>query len=71
MDTGKRISDLIQNFGTGVRDILQPHVSAATIQKLNDLLEYIGSADFLIRVSKFEEFDNIAYVLAFYLQETN
>jgi len=70
-DTGKRISDLIHNFGTGVRDILQSHVSSGTLQKLTDLLTYIGSPDFLVRVSKFDEFDNIAYVLAFYLQETN
>jgi len=69
-ETAKRISDLMQTFGVAVKEIIQPHVSDATIQKFNALLGYIGSSEFLIRVSKYEEFGSIAYVLAFYLQET-
>jgi len=62
-DTGKRLADLIQNFGGGVKDIISPHVSAATLGKLNDLLGLIGSAEWMVRVSKYDEFDNAALTM--------
>jgi len=69
-DTALRISELIENFALGIKEIISKLVSPATIDRIDSLVNYLGKPDFLVRVSKLKEFDTVAYVLAYYLQET-
>jgi len=69
-DTALRISELIENFALGIKEIITKLVSPATIDRIDTLVNYLGKPDFLVRVSKLKEFDTVAYVLAYYLQET-
>eukprot|EP01125_Pyxidicula_operculata_P009910 TRINITY_DN3260_c0_g1_i1.p2 TRINITY_DN3260_c0_g1~~TRINITY_DN3260_c0_g1_i1.p2 ORF type:complete len:307 (-),score=72.49 TRINITY_DN3260_c0_g1_i1:3265-4185(-) len=68
--TAQRIAEMLHAFANGVKQVISPHLSKKTVLKIDDLMEYIGSADFLVRMSKFVEFDKVVYVLAYYLQET-
>jgi len=69
-DTAMRISELIDNFAVGIKEIIIKFVSNATIDRIDALVNYLGKPDFLVRTSKLKEFDTVAYVLAYYLQET-
>jgi len=69
-DTANRIAELIQNFAAGIKEIIGKLVSNTTINRLDGLSNYLGAPDFLVRTSQFKEFDTVAYVLAYYLQET-
>lgn len=57
-------------FGKGVKEILEPHLSKGTMDKIDYLMTTLGSAKFLMQAAKFPDFDKVAMVLAHYLQES-
>jgi len=69
-ETAARISELIICFAAGIKEIIGKLVSPSSIDRLDNLVAYLGAPDFLVRTSKLKEFDTVAYVLAFYLQES-
>jgi len=69
-ETAVRISELIQLFAVGIKEIIGKFISASTTARIDSLVQYLGASDFLVRTSKLKEFDTVAYVLAYYLQET-
>eukprot|EP01124_Arcella_intermedia_P028275 TRINITY_DN5712_c0_g1_i2.p1 TRINITY_DN5712_c0_g1~~TRINITY_DN5712_c0_g1_i2.p1 ORF type:complete len:274 (+),score=43.67 TRINITY_DN5712_c0_g1_i2:280-1101(+) len=69
-ETAQRISEVIHHFANGIKEIIVKYVSASTMERIDRLVLYLGSSDFITRTSKFNEFDTIVYVLALYLQET-
>jgi len=69
-ETANRISELISSFANGIKEIVGKLVSPSTIERIESLVTNLGNAEFIVRVSKLKEFDTVAYVLAYYLQET-
>ena len=56
------------SFDALKNNILEKQVQKKTIDMIESVIGYLGDPNFLVKVSKHKEFEQIAYVLASYLQ---
>lgn len=69
-ETAERIASVALVFGNGVKSILEPHLSKGTMDKIDYLMQTLGSAKFLLQASKYPDFDKVAMVMAHYLDQS-
>lgn len=54
----------------GIVDVIKPFVSKNTLDTLTSTMNHLGSVEWIMQASRQPEFDKVAYVLAYYLEET-